>query len=148
MTASPTSSSSSTFEWPNILDSLQQKLAQLVAPTAEKPTTVDKDVALAMHHGSGAFIALLAGVYVLSQPRVCFHFENARACRLFLTRSLSFVPPAYSASDVCREDQRVTLTGTDVMKALDELGMSKISTRCVRSPADSHASVRLELGRV
>ena len=42
----------------------QHKLADLVAPTAEKPTAVDKDVALAMYHGSNTFIALLTGVCV------------------------------------------------------------------------------------
>eukprot|EP01043_Picozoa_sp_COSAG02_P008708 COSAG02_NODE_284_length_25691_cov_14.733354_10_plen_153_part_00 len=43
---------------------LQHKLAELVAPTAEKPTALDKEVALAMQYGSSAFIGLLAGVCV------------------------------------------------------------------------------------
>lgn len=36
-----------------------------------------------------------------------------------------------SASDICLQDQRVTLTGTDVMNALEGLGLSKLSSRCV-----------------
>ncbi len=36
-----------------------------------------------------------------------------------------------SASDICLEDQRVTLTGTDVMNALEALGLDKMSCRCV-----------------
>lgn len=48
----------------HLAGALQHKLAELVAPTAEKPNAVDKDMSLAMQHGSSAFIALLAGVCV------------------------------------------------------------------------------------
>ena len=40
----------------------QQKMAALNPPTADRPTALDKDVALAMHHSSAAFTAMLAGV--------------------------------------------------------------------------------------
>jgi hypothetical protein len=47
-----------------------------------------------MHHGSGAFIALLAGVYVLYQPRVCPFRERSSL------QALPYSKPLFCAARV------------------------------------------------